>query len=105
MKIIEKEYIEYSMSKFVLSLALRTLVKNEQEKVLEYLLPRSLQLIDDVEGLRLFFEVVNYSGPKERKTIVRQFKPHIAMIIRSPNHNSYVALLKLLHTLDDTVLT
>jgi len=105
MKIIEKEYIEYSMSKFVLSLALRTLVKNEQEKVLEYLLPRSLQLIDDVEGLRLFFEVVNYSGPKERKTIVKEFKPHIAMIMRSPNHNSYVALLKLLHTLDDTVLT
>jgi len=105
MKIIEKEYSEYSMSKFVLALALRSLVKNEQDKVLEYLLPRCVQLIDDVEGLRLFFEVVNYSGSKERKTIVKEFKPHVAAIMRSPNHNSYLALLKLLHTLDDTVLT
>lgn len=105
MKIIEKQYIGPSMSKYVLTLALPKMVKNEQEKVLEYLHSCCLSLIDDVEGLRLFFELVNYSGPKERKTIVKEFKPHVADIMRSPNHNSYISLLKLLHGLDDTVLT
>jgi hypothetical protein len=64
---------------------MKGLVKNERDKVLEFLIPKCLSLIGDNEGLRLFCEVVNYSSSKDRKTIVKEFKPEVANIIQSPD--------------------
>jgi C-terminal processing protease CtpA/Prc len=54
MKIIEKEYSEYTLSKYILTIAMKNLVQTERDKVLAYLQPRMLTLINDNEGLRLF---------------------------------------------------
>lgn len=42
------------MSKYVMMIALKGLVQTERDKVLEYLIPKSLELINDSDGLRLF---------------------------------------------------
>lgn len=71
MKIIEKDYSDFTLSKYILTIAMKHLVQNERDKVLEYLHPKLAILINDNEGLRLFCEVINYSSSKDRKTIVK----------------------------------
>jgi hypothetical protein len=58
--------------------------------------------VNDDEGVRLFIEVVNLCDAKLKKLLVRSFKGHIAEIVELSNP-SYVAVLKLITEVDDTV--
>lgn len=92
------------MSKFIFRHAIHKLVENERQKVLECLRPNIQYLLYDIEGVKLFFEVYNYSNTKERKDIIKLIKPEISNILKSDNSSSYMVILKLLHSTDDTVL-
>lgn len=63
------------MSKFIFRNAIHNLVESEKQKVLECLRPVVISLIYDIEGVKLFFEVYNYSNTKDRKDIIKLFKP------------------------------
>ncbi len=59
-------------------------------------------MVNDEEGVRLFIEIVNLCDPKLKKTIIRSFKGHLSEIVEL-NNPSYVAVIKLLTEVDDTV--
>lgn len=58
--------------------------------------------VGDEEGVRLFIEVINYCDPKLKKSLIKSFKGHINEVIEL-NNPTYVALIKLLTEVDDTV--
>ena len=61
-------------------------------------------IVNDEEGVRLFIELINNCGSKDKKNIVKQYKGHLEEIVKA-NNVSYVSLVKLMIDTDDTVLT
>ena len=104
MKAVEQNYFHLTMSKFIFRHAIHSLVESERQRVLECLRVNLLPLIYDIEGVKLAFEVVNYSNTKDRKEIIKALKPEVASILDSGSSTAYMLLLKVLHETDDTVL-
>lgn len=61
-------------------------------------------IVNDEEGVRLFIELINNCGSKDKKNIVKQYKGHLEEIVKA-NNVSYVSLVKVVIDTDDTVLT
>ena len=68
-----------------------------------FLVEKVAEWVGDEEGVRLFIQLINYCDPKMKKTIVKAFKGHVNEIVEI-NNPTYVALVKLLSEVDDTVL-
>jgi hypothetical protein len=102
LKIAEKQYESLPISKLIIRLALPTMFAEEKQKVLDHLIGKVAEWIGDDEGVRLFIEVVNLSDPKMKKTLIRAFKGHLGEIVEASNQ-TYVAVIKLLTEVDDTV--
>lgn len=50
----------------------------------------------------MFIEVVNLCDPKQKKLLIKSFKGHIGDIVET-NNQTYVAAIKILTEVDDTV--
>lgn len=104
-KIIEKGNHYPLLSKQVLILALPIMIPVEREKILEHLVNKMDDLLDDKEGNRLAIMVINYAGVKERKQIAKSLKDKVYDMLTTENSLSYTILQKLVLSIDDTVLT
>jgi hypothetical protein len=69
----------------------------------EYLVGKVTEWVGDEEGVRLFIELINLCDPKSKKLLLRSFKGNVAEIV-TLNNPTYVAVIKLLTEVDDTVL-
>ena len=78
------------------------MIVQQSENVLEYLVGKVTEWVNDDEGVRLFIEVVNLSDPKLKKTIIKAYKGNVGNIVEL-NNQTYVTLIKLLTEVDDTV--
>lgn len=74
LQVIEKKYDNLMLSKVILRLSVGSMFSEEKQKVLEYLVEKVNEWLGDDDGVRLFFEVVNHSDPKLKKSLVRSFK-------------------------------
>ena len=102
LKIVDKQYESLPVSKLVIRLALPSMFEDEKAKVLDYLVGKVAEWVSDDEGIRLFIEVVNLCDAKKKKILLKAFKGHVSEILES-NHQTYIALIKLLTEVDDTV--
>ena len=102
LKIIEKQYDGLPLSKLVIRLALPSMFPDEKQKVLDYMIGKVTDWVNDDEGVRLFIELVNLCDPKQKKTLVKSFKGNIGEIVEL-NNQTYIAVTKLLTEVDDTV--
>jgi len=102
LKIADKQYESIPMAKLVIRLALPSMFADEKAKVLEYLVGKVTEWLNDEEGVRLFIEIVNMCDPKLKKLLIRSFKGHIGDIVET-NNQTYVAVIKLITEVDDTV--
>lgn len=111
MKSIDKDYYNLKISKLILRLALPTMVESERTKCIEFFAENPLVLLTDEEGLRLFIWLFNWFDSKQKKAIVKSLKNESGAEENNPiknlltqNHYSYVALIKMMTEIDDTVL-
>ena len=81
LKIAEKQYESLPLCKLVIRLALPTMFADEKMKVLDYLIGKVTEWLNDEEGVRLFIEVVNLSDPKQKKLLIKSFKGHIGDLV------------------------
>lgn len=102
MKSIEKTYDNLLLSKLILRLAIPSMFQEEKQNALNTLVEKVGDWVGDEEGVRLFIEVINNCDPKLKKSLVKAFKGHVSEIIEL-NNQAYVALIKLLTEVDDTV--
>ena len=77
LKIVEKQYETLPISKLIIRLSIPSMFDDEKQKVLDYLVGKVTEWVNDDEGVRLFIEVVNFSDPKKKKLLLKAFKGHI----------------------------
>jgi hypothetical protein len=92
---IEKQYYWFQLSKLILRLRLPQMFEEEKQKAIELLSENVASIVNDEEGVRLFIELMNCCSTKDKKNIVKQYKGHLAEIVKA-NNVSYVSLIKLM---------
>lgn len=102
LKSVDKSYDNLLLSKMILRLAIPTMFPEEKAKTLAHLAEKVGDWVGDDEGVRLFIELINCCDAKLKKVIIKAFKGHVNEIIEL-NNPTYVALIKLLTEVDDTV--
>ena len=86
------------------------LIPIEQQKVIDVLKEKLLDISASREGVRLCFTIINFASVKDRKIIVKCFKDKIYDVLMTKMNNQsneslqYLVILKLLHSVDDTKL-
>ena len=56
------------------------------------------------DGIKLGFNIINYSQAKDRKIIAKSFKDKILSLIQDSNSKGFLFVIKLLRSVDDTKL-
>ncbi|KAI9495154.1 armadillo-type protein [Zychaea mexicana] len=73
-----------------------------RENIIAHLRENLQDILHTREGAKVAMISLSYSTPKDRKTIIKAFKPHVVKIAQ--DEYGYLVLIRFLDVMDDTVL-
>ncbi len=80
------------------------LIPGEKAKVIEAVVNDFATFLHTKDGAHLICNAIDYMDPKDRKNLLKGFKGQVKDFLLKENSFSHLVIIKILSTVDDTVL-
>jgi len=80
------------------------LIPDEKAKIVETVKNDFANFLSSKEGAQLVCNTIDYMEPKDKKLLLKGFKGKVKELLLAEHSFCHVVLIKLLSTVDDTIL-
>ncbi len=104
LKMTEKKAYASPLQQQVIAESLRILIPDERAKILSMIVTDFAQFFQTKEGVNLVCNAIDYMEPKDKKLLLKGFKSNIKTYLTADKSLCHIVIIKLLSSVDDTVL-